>query len=205
MKYRTDFVTNSSSSSFTAIKLSSKLLENWIQENPVKYSGYYQQLADEEYRSLAPLFHAITEDLNTNDCEVDLNKREGIVDNIVSILCGGNEENEEFGSLAPLIDYMKAHREEIEKESNGIIVTASQFEGDIPTVEAIKHELGRSRFMILDLENAEEDEADEDEADEEEKYEDDEDQEFYGDLYNVEEYSEELILDALEKYGQYFN
>lgn len=203
MKFRTDFVTNSSSSSFTVIKLSSKLLENWIQENPVKYPGNYQQLADEEYRSLAPLFQAITEDLNIGACEVDLNKREGIVDNIISVLCGGNEENEEFGSFASLIDYMKAHREEIEKESNGIIVTASQFEGDIPTVTAIKHELGRSRFMVLDLENVEEDEDDENKDDEE--YEDDEDQEFYEDLYNVEEYSEELILDALEKYGQYLN
>ena len=174
------------SSSFIAINLNSPIMEKWIRENPVRFAGNYRKSKEYEYSSLSSLFHAVTDDLNSADCEVELMREKGIVANTISILCGGDENEEPADCFAAMVGFMRANREILEREASGVVVSASQYEEDFPIIEVIKQESGKSKFLSLDLE----------------KLEETEDEDFFERLMNVEEYSEKLVLDALEKYDR---
>ncbi len=139
------------------------------------------------YTTLDSLFHAIADDLIYVAAEIEL-RFGGVVSNIISLLC---EDDEPYECFADIVDFMKNNQKLIEKEGEGILICASQFEGDIPCINAVELKDGRTRHLVLDLESAD-DEADEDE-----------DEECgMGDLFDVETYSDEMILDAMKKYGR---
>lgn len=115
MKIRADFVTNSSSSSFTVVQLKSPSLKKWLKENEISMEELEEKLAGE-----------INGDGSGEEGCEKLEDCEGVAEMILELLGEGEEE---------LCEYVEENKEAINKKSSADIYCASQFECDPPRID----------------------------------------------------------------------
>lgn len=144
MKIRADFVTNSSSSSFTVVQLKSPSLEKWLEENGISMEELEEKLAGE----------IDGDGSGAEGCE-ELEGCEGVAEMILELL--GEREEE-------LCEYVEENKEAINKNSSADIYCASQFECDPPRINflsinnngAYLESYGFEELSVEDMEEIEE-------------------------------------------------
>ena len=127
MKIRTDFVTNSSSSSFTTLLIDSTILETWLKNNH-RYS----------LRKLTDMLACTIDGDGTGYemCgEIQEHNLKGVVELLLFLL---DEEDPE------LCKYLAENREQINQTSEAKIYCASQFECDPPVLTRMVYKLNEA-------------------------------------------------------------
>ncbi len=181
MKIRKDFVTNSSSSSFTVMNFNSSIIDGYLKKYPVIFTNDFDSDKQEDFTSINDLLETIANIIDENG-EAEFLEDKGIIDNIIYIL--DSEEYEDRNeSVSKFIRFLKKNKKEIEAEGEGEILYASQFEADLPTIEAFINHNGKTRHIYIDLNDVE---LDEDE---------------YDDILDLSESSPEIIHDVLKRYA----
>lgn len=142
MKIRTDFVTNSSSSSFTMALFNSPFLSSWLKEK--------KNMTTEAFASM--LADSINGDGSGDECCEKIGKCKDLVDALLRVI---DEEDTE------LCQYLECNRKEVNLSSTARIYCVSQFEGDVPMVTRLVFEQGIPDYEAKDLEEFDEDSVDE--------------------------------------------
>lgn len=142
----------------TIINIESKILEDYIKNNPVKYYDFYG--GSKKCSTLNKLLKAISDGIDAGGSGIDLLSDKGIIDNLVFILNGGDEEDDEDvrKEYVPLIEFIENNRVAIEQECKGEIISTSQYDDEAPIIQIIQQSEGNTNYSLLDLNEVELDE-----------------------------------------------
>ena len=118
MKIRSDFVTNSSSSSFICMTFSSKEIEDYVTKNGFRIQDLYYAYDDESGE-----FYSLNYDEKRTPSEWLINYLNGIIEDIEFMdECGwGDDDDDEVSSsqkkslISKAIEFIYAHKEEVDK------------------------------------------------------------------------------------------
>lgn len=141
MKIRTDFVTNSSSSSFTVVQMKSPSLKKWLKENEISMKELEEKLAGE----------IDGDGSGAEGCE-KLEDCEGVAEMILELLGEGEEE---------LCEYVEENKEAINKNSSASIYCVSQFECEAPEINFLSIDKYGTDSESYDLEELSEEDIEE--------------------------------------------
>ena len=180
MKIRTDFVTNSSSSSFVTIRLQSDLIDKYLEAHEV--------IIDEEsYTSAKELFEAI---------EVggdwlygySLEDTPGLI-NILSFFLTATdpefeEEQEPDETVVSFLKYLSDNKEEIEKNVVGNICVFSMNDGAPLEIDGLRFNKGAVTKLNMEI------------------YDEDDEAEAFFDLQWPEDVDQEALQNLFESHGQ---
>ena len=141
MKIRADFVTNSSSSSFTVVQMKSPSLKKWLKENEISMEELEEKLAGE-----------INGDGSGEEGCEKLEDCEGVAEMILELLGEGEEE---------LCEYVEENKEAINKNSSASIYCVSQFECEAPEINFLSIDKYGTDSESYDLEELSEEDIEE--------------------------------------------
>ena len=141
MKIRADFVTNSSSSSFTVVQMKSPSLKKWLKENEISMKELEEKLAGE----------IDGDGSGAEGCE-KLEDCEGVAEMILELLGEGEEE---------LCEYVEENKEAINKNSSASIYCVSQFECEAPEINFLSIDKYGTDSESYDLEELSEEDIEE--------------------------------------------
>ena len=146
MKIRTDFVTNSSSSSYTVVQLESPALSNWLKSTKTTMTRFCNKIASDIVKAAS--------DTNSDGVDIDyiINLKEtgSVVGLLLHLL---DQQGEENSSLA---QFLQEHREEIDTHSSAKVYCTYRFECNPPEVARVIFRNGSANAAYCSFEEFDE-------------------------------------------------
>ena len=172
MKIRTDFVTNSSSSSYTVVRLKSPSLQEWLKTKKSSIGDLEDELEqvmsedDEMGMELLESFKSVSDIILTllgvRDEQLQ-EEKECLMDEADDLLQDETDESDEMDELdeidneiehhKEIREYVEENREKINQDSSAVIHYAVTFEGGLPEVYVLDVDKTGTSMSKYDLED----------------------------------------------------
>lgn len=169
MKIRADFVTNSSSSSYTVVRLKSPSLQEWLKTKKSSIGDLEDELEqvmsedDEMGMELLESFKSVSDIILTllgvRDEQLQ-EEKECLMDEADDLLQDETDEMDELDEIDNEIEhhkeireYVEENREKINQDSSAVIHYAVTFEGGLPEVYVLDVDKTGTSMSKYDLED----------------------------------------------------
>ena len=172
MKIRADFVTNSSSSSYTVVRLKSPSLQEWLKTKKSSIGDLEDELEqvmsedDEMGMELLESFKSVSDIILTllgvRDEQLQ-EEKECLMDEADDLLQDETDESDEMDELdeidneiehhKEIREYVEENREKINQDSSAVIHYAVTFEGGLPEVYVLDVDKTGTSMSKYDLED----------------------------------------------------
>ena len=169
MKIRADFVTNSSSSSYTVVRLKSPSLQEWLKTKKSSIGDLEDELEqvmsedDEMGMELLESFKSVSDIILTllgvRDEQLQ-EEKECLMDEADDLLQDETDEMDELDEIDNEIEhhkeireYVEENREKINQDSSAVIHCAVTFEGGLPEVYVLDVDKTGTSMSKYDLED----------------------------------------------------